>query len=292
MDGTIVERYVHVALPARDLSTQYLTAGTGDGLPLLLLHGLADSAYSWRWVMPTLAKAHPVYAPSLPGFGRTAKPNGDYAPDFFTAFVAAFLDTLGLQRIAVAGNSLGGLIALHLALAQPNRVVALILIDSAGLGREVSWALRLMTLPGMQALLSRGYRTAPGAKLWATAMISLLTAHPERIPREWREELCEMARLPGYLEATVATARSEVDLRGQRDREILVDRLSDLAAPTLLLWGEHDRILPVQHSTVASQRIPQGRTVVLPDCGHVPQIEQPDRVGALLTEFLADPIHH
>jgi 4,5:9,10-diseco-3-hydroxy-5,9,17-trioxoandrosta-1(10),2-diene-4-oate hydrolase len=287
VDGPIVERYVSVAVGPREFSTQYLTAGTDGGLPLLLLHGLADNAYSWRWVMPALAKDHPVYAPSLPGFGRTAKPDNDYTPEFFTAFVAAFLDTLGLEQVAVAGNSLGGLIALHLALAHPERVRALILIDSAGLGRYVSWALRLMTLPGM-GVLARGYRTARGAKLWVATMVSLLAAHPERVPSEWREELYEMARLPGYLEATVATARSELSLQGQHSQEILLDRLPSLDPPILLLWGERDRVMPVEQSQAASERIRQGRTVILPDCGHIPQIEHPDRVVALVTEFLDD----
>ena len=100
------------------LPTRYLRAGT-TGPPLVLLHGVGDNAFDWRWVMPALASTHRVYAPDLPGSGGSAKPLTDYSPAFFTRFVAAFLDALGLDRAAVIGNSLGGLVGLRLALAEP-----------------------------------------------------------------------------------------------------------------------------------------------------------------------------
>src|SRR5215216_4493606 len=118
------------------LPIHYLTAGTGP--PLVLLHGAGDNALDWRWVMPALAANHRVYAPDLPGSPDSARPAADYSPAFFERFVAGFLDASGIERVAVAGNSLGGLIALRLALSEPARVTALILIDSAGLGRTVN----------------------------------------------------------------------------------------------------------------------------------------------------------
>jgi pimeloyl-ACP methyl ester carboxylesterase len=128
------------------MAIRYLEAG--DGPPLVLLHALGESALDWRWVMPALSRTHRVYGPDLPGFGDSDKPAADYTPAFFGHFVAAFLDTLRVERAAVVGNSLGGLAALRLALSDPSRVVALGLMASAGLGREVSFALRSLTLPG------------------------------------------------------------------------------------------------------------------------------------------------
>src|ERR687885_1035280 len=96
------------------LPTRYLTAG--EGSPLLLLHALGESALDWQWVLPELARTHRVYAPDLPGFGYSAKPSADYSPAFFTRFVGDYLDALELEHTAVIGNSLGGLIALRLAL--------------------------------------------------------------------------------------------------------------------------------------------------------------------------------
>ncbi len=99
------------------LPTRYLRAG--EGPPLLLLHALGESALDWRWVLPDLARRHSVYAPDLPGFGDSFKLAADYSPAFFEGFVAAFLDALGVERAVVVGNSLGGLIALRLALSEP-----------------------------------------------------------------------------------------------------------------------------------------------------------------------------
>lgn len=113
--------------------TRYLRAGT-MGPPLVLLHGVGDNAFDWSWVMPALGRHHRVYAPDLPGSGGSANPLDDYSPAFFTRFVGAFLDAVEVERTAVVGSSLGGLVGLRLALAEPQRVVALGLISSAGLG--------------------------------------------------------------------------------------------------------------------------------------------------------------
>src|SRR5215213_7336405 len=118
------------------LSIRYLNVGAGQ--PLVLLHGAGDNALDWQWVMPALAATYRVYAPDLPGSPDSARPAADYSPAFFERFVAGFLDASGIERVAVAGNSLGGLIALRLALSEPERAGALVLVDSAGLGRAVN----------------------------------------------------------------------------------------------------------------------------------------------------------
>ena len=129
------------------VNLQYLEAGSGP--PLLLLHGHEQSATSWRWVIPALARTHRVLALSLPGHGETDPAVGGYAPGRDLApFVADFLDTLGVGPLHVVGNSVGGAVALRLALADPARIRTLTLVDSAGLGREVHPLLALDTLPG------------------------------------------------------------------------------------------------------------------------------------------------
>ncbi len=142
MSMTVEKRNVGVD----GFSIRYLAAGTGP--PLVLLHGAGDNAFDWRWVVPHLAATHRVYAPDLPGSPDSARPTADYSPAFFERFVASFLDVLGVERAAMIGNSLGGLVALRLALSDPARVNALILVDAAGLGRAVSPALRLLAVPG------------------------------------------------------------------------------------------------------------------------------------------------
>jgi pimeloyl-ACP methyl ester carboxylesterase len=152
----IEERYVE----AGGLSVRYLVAG--EGPPLLLLHGAGENALDWRWVMPDLAAAHSVYAPDLPGSPGSAIPATGYSPGFFERFVAAFLDALGVERASMIGNSLGGLAALRLALSEPARASSLVLVGSAGLGREVSPALRALALPGYGALAVAWGKTPPG----------------------------------------------------------------------------------------------------------------------------------
>jgi pimeloyl-ACP methyl ester carboxylesterase len=284
MHETITERQMTIATPHVSISTEYFTAGSGQ--PLLLLHGVADSAHSWQWVMPTLARTHQIYAPSLPGFGNSAKPDIDYSPHFFTTFVTAFLDNLGLQRVSIVGNSLGGLIGMRLALSAPDRVNSLVLIDSAGLGREISPTLRGLTLPGAGQLLAAVGQTEAGARSWAFSVSNLLFANPDRVPSVWREQLYRMARMPGYLEATVGAVRGGNTAVAQKKREIMLDQLPQLNMPTLVIWGEQDRILPAHQAQASVDRLPQGQLALLPNCGHVPQIEQPEQVQTLLEQFL------
>ena len=273
-------------IEVQGLSTRYLTAG--EGPPLLLLHGLGDNALDWRWVIPALAHSYRVYAPDLPGSGGSAKPDTDYSPAFFTRFIAAFLDTLGVERAAVVGNSLGGLIGLRLAMAEPDRVVALGLVSSAGLGREVSYALRSLALPGYGKLAVAWGKRRPGAAQRALGRATLIFRRPWRAPWKWIKEQYQLARLPGFLEAQLAIVRAQVGLRGQR--EVLVDRLSQLERPTLVVWGTHDRVLPYSQAQEAVARLQSGTLELIPDCGHSPQVEQPERFASILRRFLSDKL--
>ena len=276
----VEERRIEVdGLPIR-----YLEAG--EGPPLVLLHALGESALDWHWVIPALARTNRVYAPDLPGFGYSAKPSAEYSPPFFARFVAAYLDALGAERVTVVGNSLGGLAALHLALSEPERVGALALIDSAGLGREVAYALRLPTLPGYGEVAVAWGKTPLGVLGRAWARVPLLFGRPERVPAEWITEQTKIAQLPGFTEATITSLRAQGDLGGQR--EVLVDQLSHLQMPTLIVWGEQDRVFPVSQAREAVTRLQKGSLDLIPDCGHLPQIERTERFVASLNRFLSE----
>jgi pimeloyl-ACP methyl ester carboxylesterase len=204
------------------LPTRYLSAG--EGPPLVLLHGAGDNALDWRWVIPDLAAAHRVYAPDLPGSPDSARPAADYSPAFFERFAAGFLDALEIGPATFVGNSFGGLIALRLALAEPTRVTALVLVDSAGLGRAVNPAFTSVNVPGLGEAAIPFWRTPVGAYQRAWGRTALLFAHPPgTVPREWLAEQCRLARAPGYLEAHLTVLRALVSPLGQR--EVLVERL-------------------------------------------------------------------
>jgi pimeloyl-ACP methyl ester carboxylesterase len=252
-----------------------------------LLHGVGDNALDWAWVMPALAHENRVYAPDLPGSDGSAGPRqNDYSPASFERFLAAFLDALGLRSAAVVGNSLGGLVGLRLALDEPERVVALGLLAGAGLGRRVSPALRSLALPGYGGLVVAWGQRPPGAAQRALGRAALLFARPRSIPADWLKEQYRLARMPGFLEAQLDTLRAQVGLRGQR--ELVLDRLPSLGVPTLVVWGERDRIFPHAQAREAIARIPDGSLELIPDCGHLPQVERPDRVGEILARFLAE----
>jgi pimeloyl-ACP methyl ester carboxylesterase len=270
------------------LAAHYLRAG--EGPPLVLLHALGESAFDWRWVLPALARTRRVYALDLPGFGYSAKPYAEYSPAFFARFVGAYLDALELESPVVVGNSLGGLVALRLALSNPARVSALGLVASAGLGREVTHALRLPTLPGYgEAAIAWG-KTPLGAFQRAWSRVPLLFGHPERVPGEWLTEQTRIAQLPGFMEAAMTALRAQVNLGGQR--EVLIDQLPHLQIPTLVIWGEHDRVFPYSQGQKAVSRLRRGSFELIPGCGHLPHVEQPERFAAILSRFLEEQASH
>jgi 4,5:9,10-diseco-3-hydroxy-5,9,17-trioxoandrosta-1(10),2-diene-4-oate hydrolase len=270
------------------LTIRYLSAG--EGPPMVLLHGAGDNALDWRWVMPTLAATHKVYAPDLPGSPDSARPAADYSPAFFERIVAVFVDALDIGRATFVGNSLGGLIALRLALSEPARVRALVLVDSAGLGYTVNPAFTSVNVPGLGEAAIPFWRTPVGAYQRAWGRTALLFAHPPTsVPREWLAEQGRLALWPGYLEAHLSVLRALVSPLGQR--EVLVDRLPLLKIPTLVVWGERDRVFPESQAREAIVRLQEGSLALIPECGHMPHVECPDHFLAALDEFLVGEAH-
>jgi len=270
------------------VETQYLEAGAGP--PLLLLHGHEQSATSWRWVIPALARTRRVLAPSLPGHGESGPAPAGLAPGADLApFVAAFCSAVAPREpVDLAGHSAGGAIALRLTLADPARIRTLTLVDSAGLGREVHPLLALDTLPvigELAVMISR----MPGGDLARTTMsAAMLFAQPWRIPAEFFTEQHALGRRPGQLEASTAMARALFGPHGQR--QILLDRLPALTTPTLIIWGDRDYLLPVQQAHAAAESLPHGQLSVFPDCGHLPHVEHPGRFATVLSTWLTDTL--
>jgi 2-hydroxy-6-oxonona-2,4-dienedioate hydrolase len=273
-----------IAVDGRD--TQYLEAGTGS--PLLLIHGHEQSAASWRWVIPALARTHRIIALSLPGHGDSAALVDRYSTGAdLTPFVAAFLDALDIAPpLDVVGHSAGGAIALRLALADPHRIRTLTLVDSAGLGREVHPLLVLDTLPIIGELAILISRLPGGALSRTTMSTAMLFAQPWRAPAEFVSEHHALARRPGQLEASTTMARTLFGPCGQR--QVLLDRLPTLTTPTLVVWGGCDHVLPAHQAQTAVNLLPHGRLSVIPDCGHLPHVEQPDQFVAVLSDWLTD----
>ena len=271
------ERTVH---PAGRPALHLFELGMGE--PVVLLHGLGTTAREWRWIWTGLAREHRVLAFDLPGHGRSER--GDEAPGALTSAVAAALRELDVPAAAIVGSSMGGQVALHLALEQPDRVRALALLAPSGLGRAIAPPQAASTLPGVTELLRIWTRTPPGALQRALGRTSALFARPSRAPLGWLRDQAALAWADGTLDATLRANRAAVSPGGQR--EVLLDALPRIAVPTLLVWGGEDRVLPAAQGRAAVERLPNGRLQVLPACGHLPHVERPADVLAVLMPFL------
>jgi pimeloyl-ACP methyl ester carboxylesterase len=258
----------------------------GSGQALVLVHGLAGSSRTWQDVMPTLARTHDVIAPDLLGHGESAKPMGDYSLGAHASGLRDLLARLGVSSATFVGHSYGGGVAMQVAYQHPELCERLVLVDSGGLGREVSWLLRLGALPfaeqAMPLIFSRWVAdkaTDVGRTLGRRGLRSAL------LDEMWRS-YSSLARSEDR-KAFVRTIRTVVDSGGQTvsalDRLYLAGHV-----PTLIVWGERDRIIPVSHAHLAHEAMKGSRLEVLPGVGHYPQAEAPARFLQVLLAFLAD----
>ncbi|MCA1730951.1 MAG: alpha/beta fold hydrolase [Actinobacteria bacterium] len=250
-----------------------------------MLHGVGTSSDEWSWVLPELARDNLVYAIDLPGYDGSYEPP-DYSPAYTASFVNSFLDAVGVERAVVVGNSFGGLVALHLALSNPNRVSALVLSDSAGLGQAVNPALVALSSPGGGELAKTLAKTRLGAAQRSLQRALLLFGRPWRIRWKWIKDQYKLAQLLNFTDATLASLRNAVDATGQR--EVLLDRLPQLQMPTLIVWGIEDRLLPYPQAKEAIALVQDGSLELISNCGHLPHVEWPERFLSTLGEFLSE----
>lgn len=273
----------HKRIVVGGLDTQFLEGG--EGLPIVFLHGDGDSADDCQFVMPKLAEGNRVIAPSFPGHGGTA-PMPDYSPSSLVGFVFDFLEALQIQRAVVVGNSIGGLVALRLAMRHPERVCGLAVVGSSGLGRQVNPILAMESLPGAGELAIALTRTPFGPMQRAWARASLLFSRPWRAPCAWVAEQCRLAEKRGFLEASMAMKRGVLGITGQH--QCALDDLPKIAVPTLVLWGVLDYVVPYTQGQPAVARLPHGHLTLIPDCGHAAQVERPEEFVGALRPFLDD----
>ena len=261
----------------------YRTAG--EGPPLVLIHGIAGSSRTWESVIPTLAQENTVIAPDLLGHGESAKPSGDYSLGAYASGVRDLLLALGHDQATVVGHSLGGGIAMQYSYQFPAHVERLVLVSSGGLGREVNAIIRSAALPGAGLVLPL---LAGGPVRWLGEQVDALMQRVGLQPAPDLEEVARSFASLGDLEARQAfihTVRGIIDVGGQRasarDRLYLAEEV-----PTLIVWGERDPILPVQHGYSAHKEMPGSRLEVYPEAGHFPHRDEPMRFTHALLEFL------
>src|ERR687894_1008195 len=262
---------------------RYLQAG--EGPVLALIHGITSSAATWEPVIAGLCAEHTVIAPDLLGHGASAKPRGDYSLGAYASGIRDLLAVLGHDRVTVVGHSLGGGVAMQFAYQFPERCERLVLVGSGGLGKEVSPLLRALSAPGAEYLLALLLaRRLHGIASRVGSTVGRLGVRGDQLMTELWNSYTRLTDARAQ-RAFFHTIRSVIDPAGQRVSAR--DRLY-LAAdvPTLIVWGERDSVIPVEHARVAHDLIPGSRLEIFPGCGHFVPIEAPGRFVEVLEDFL------
>lgn len=258
-------------------------AEIGEGEPIVFVHGLTSSWQAWLENMPYFAaRGHRVIALDLPGFGASPMPSWTIDMPAYGRMLRDFCEKLDVGGdAAIVGNSMGGLIAAEVVIAEPSRFNRLVLVSAAGFvntwmphRRAAATSRAWDTFGGLVGAAARFTVTHPRAR-WVNFRFAM--RHPGRLRKEllW-EQVNSGVPCPGFADSLAAVL--EYDAR---------DRLEEIEIPTMIVWGTHDWVIPSAAAHSYNRRIPHSRLEIFEDTGHVPQMERPARFNAVLEEFLA-----
>lgn len=262
-----------------------LTAGEG-GSPVVLLHGGGvDSArLSWGQTIDPLAEGHQVFAPDLPGYGQSDKPDVLYSLDYYAQWLSELLDNLQLEQVSLVGLSLGGGIALNFTLQHPQRVSRLVLVSPYGIMPRLAWQ-RLSYLYVHSPINEWSLWTLRQSRQMVRwTLLAGLISSPERLSDELVEEVYQAAREPDAGKAFASFQRHEVGWNGLRTD--FTNRLSEITIPTLFIQGEKDTAVPLKYAQQAIERMRNARLLVLSECKHWPQRDKTDEFNQAVASFL------
>ena len=252
--------------------------------PVLLVHGIGRSLEDWDPQYEKLSGDYRVIAVDVPGFGFSDRPDGPITLSTFAKGALGAVDALGETRpLHIIGNSLGGAIALQTLANRPERVASLALIDSAGFGSEVTPLLRLLAVPVIGPLSTKR-TTRPAARMLERACF----ADPALATEARIDRAMAIAAKPHHGEVMLAIALELATARGIKPgwRRQLAAFAALHPRPTLVMWGDADRVLPAHHVDEARRVFPHAEMHLLPGVGHMPQIESPELFAGLVLPFL------
>ena len=245
-----------------DVQPEFRWLERGEGEPIVLLHGLMGKMSHWDDTLDSLAPVGRAIALSLPILERDMP---EISIEGVARYVAQFLDALEIPRTVVGGNSLGGHVALAMALDHPERVSGLILTGSSGL---------------FERSFTRGVPHRPSAEYVREKMEEVFY-DARLVTPEWVESVRRMVTTPASALRVLRFARAA-------KRHNIEERLRNVAAPALLVWGREDRITPPEIAERFHRLLPESSLCFLPCCGHAPMLEQPDAFNELVAEWLVD----
>ena len=257
----------------------HVDVGREDAEAVVLLHGITATHRFYRHNIAYLARRRRVIAPDLPGFGGSGKPDVSYSTDYFVAVLAELLDAKGIERAHLVGNSMGGQIAMQFALAHPARVDRLVLVAPAGVTAVPMGLLRFGL--GGAAFTERHTPRVPAAAIRLLFHGIIFPDRPDLAARYVRGYLAGLASQEGPLHFRTFYRA----LRGVLATPLRV-RAREIGAPTLILWGARDRLLPVTAAPNLRRRIAHSRLLIYRESGHCPMVDQPDRWNHDVERFL------
>jgi len=263
---------------------RYLTAGDsgGSGPAAILIHGIGASSDIWMYNIESLSKKLRVFVPDLPGFGLSSPPDLPFSLLTYAHFLEDFMNTLNIEKADIVGQSLGGGIAIQFAQRYPEKVERLVLVGSAGLGKEVIWTFKAMSLPVIGELFS-----LPG-RLGVEIFFKLAVHDSRLIKPEFVDLYYRYFSQPGFGRYMLKVVRTLINLHGVRGQAIdsLLENLHQIKKPTLIIWGNRDRVLPLHHARFGRDQIEGSRVRIFQDCGHLPFFENVEEFNKIVGEFL------
>jgi pimeloyl-ACP methyl ester carboxylesterase len=276
-----IERMSIQTVLVHDQRIAYLDVGAGP--PVVLIHGFGGSMWQWEQQQHTLSQHFRILTLDLPGAGVSDKPEIDYRPDQMLDFFVGFMDAVKIQQATLVGNSMGAGLAIGMALAHPTRVAKLVLID--GLPQHV---MEKLTSPSVRRALET---TAPswlvsfGNMLFGGLMIESVLKEIVHDPALLTPAVIERSnrnrQRPGLIKP-IMTVRENLPLWESG----FATRVGEITHPTLVIWGEEDRVFPIAVGEELHQTIKGSRFIRIPKAGHIPQWERPDLVNQELITFI------
>ena len=258
------------------LRVNYQDAGPTNAPALLLLHGFGSSQQTWDTWAPQFALNFRVIRLDLPGFGLTGEsPSKNYSEDQDLATLIGFVNKLNVSSFSIVGHSLGGKMAWGLAAAQPERVKALVLMAPDGFAPEAQWGTKPYEVPAIMGLMKYCL-----PEYFVRRFVEAAFSDPQGLTEQMLNRYHDMLRAPGVRAAIL-------DRADQTMYSNPIPRLKKITAPTLLIWGENDHMIPSNNAASYASVLRQSSTVVLPKLGHVIQEEQPEVGLAQVEAFLS-----
>jgi pimeloyl-ACP methyl ester carboxylesterase/putative sterol carrier protein len=272
---------------ALGVRTSWIEAGPADAPPVVLLHGLGATNASMLPVLADLAVDHRVLAPDSPGFGASDAPASPYTSAWYAAWLEDFQARTGSRGAVLVGNSLGGRIAIEAGLQHPRSVRALVLLAPSPAFRSIRAFVPMVR--AVPAGLARLPMPAPSHQMVVEAIRTMMSV-PGRMPQDWydaaADEAVRVLRSPAHRVAFLSCAR-QIYLEEAYGRHGFWARLPGLMPPALFVWGDRDRLVPASFARHVSDALPEAGSVVMEDCGHVPQFEHPAELMGLVRGFLS-----